>query len=141
MPLYILDTDHMSLLERGGTPSLPLSLNLSAVPEPDIATTIISYEEQCKGWLAKTSREKDEALIRAYVQFGQHLEIYASINVLPYDARAHAIFQTLRMQRVRIGTQDLKIAVITLVNDATLLTRNAQDFARVPGLKFEDWSV
>lgn len=137
--MHILDTDHMSILERGGAPALALTLKLGALPDAEIATTIISYEEQCKGWLAKTAREKDDALLRAYKQFGQHLEIYSNMNVLPYDERAHAIFQTLRSQKLRVGTQDLKIAAIALANDATLLTRNTQDFARIPGLKFEDW--
>ena len=86
-------------------------------------------------------------MIRAYSffwsasGFGQHLEIYASITVLPYDARSHAIFQSLRDQKIRMGTQDMKIAAIALANDATLLTRNLRDFARVPALKFADWSA
>ena len=139
--MYILDTDHMSILERGGTPALQLTLKLSTLPDWQVATKIVSYEEQCKGWLAKTAKEKDEALLRAYVQLGQHLEIYAGMIVLPYDARAHTIFQTLHSQRVRIGTQDLKIAAIALANNATVLTRNTQDFARVTNLNFEDWAV
>jgi len=112
----------MTILERGGTSALQLSLKLSVLPDREISTTIVSYEEQCKGWLAKTAREKDDALIRAYVQLGQHLEIYAAMIVLPYDAGAHSIFQTLQNLRVRIGTQDLKIAAIALANDATILT-------------------
>lgn len=139
--MYLLDTDHMSILERGGTPALHLTLKLSTFPDWQITTTIVSYEEQCKGWLAKTSKEKDDALIRAYVQLGQHLEIYAGMTVLPYDARAHTIFQSLQSRKVRIGTQDLKIAAIALANNATVLTRNTQHFSRVPDLKFEDWSV
>ena len=139
--MYLLDTDHMSILERGGTPALTLTLKLSVLPDSQIATTIISYEEQCKGWLAKTSRDKDEALIRAYLQLGQHLEIYAGMTVLPYDADAHAVFQELQRQKTRVGTQDLKIAAIVLANDATLLTRNTQDFSRIPNLNFADWSV
>lgn len=47
--MYILDTDHMSILERGGVPALQLTLKLSRVPDALIATTIVSYEEQCKG--------------------------------------------------------------------------------------------
>jgi tRNA(fMet)-specific endonuclease VapC len=34
---------------------------------------------------------------------------------------------------------DLKIASIALASDATLLTRNATDFRRIPGLRVEDW--
>ena len=34
---------------------------------------------------------------------------------------------------------DLKIACIVLAHDASLLTRNASDFAQVPGLRFENW--
>jgi len=45
----------------------------------------------------------------------------------------------LRSEGVRIGSMDLKIACITLVRDATLLSRNAIDFNRVPGLHFENW--
>ena len=139
--VYLLDTDHMSILQRGGTAALPLTLRLSILADRQIATSIVSYEEQCKGWLAKTARARDDALLRAYVQLGQHLEIYAGINVLPYDVRAHTIFQSLRGQRVRTGTQDLKIAAIALANDATILTRNTTDFSRVTNLKFEDWSM
>lgn len=34
---------------------------------------------------------------------------------------------------------DLKIASIALANDATVLTRNARDFGKVPNLRIEDW--
>lgn len=34
---------------------------------------------------------------------------------------------------------DTKIASIALANRATLLTRNANDFQKVPDLQIEDW--
>jgi hypothetical protein len=43
--------------------------------------------------------------------------------------------------RLRVGTQHLKIAAIALANHVTLLTRNRRDFARIPGLGVDDWSV
>lgn len=43
--MRILDTDHMTLLERGGISAVPLEIRLAQVPASEIATTIISYEE------------------------------------------------------------------------------------------------
>lgn len=43
--MHILDTDHMSILERGGTPALTLTLKLSTLADSEVATTIVSYEE------------------------------------------------------------------------------------------------
>ena len=50
--MRILDTDHMTLLERGGIGAFALDLRLSQIPVSEIATTIISYEEQMRGWLS-----------------------------------------------------------------------------------------
>lgn len=38
-----------------------------------------------------------------------------------------------------IGPYDLLIAGIALAHDLTLVTHNTAEFARVPGLKLEDW--
>jgi tRNA(fMet)-specific endonuclease VapC len=45
----------------------------------------------------------------------------------------------LRAARIRIGTCDLKIASICLVDGATLLSRNLADFTQVPSLHVENW--
>jgi len=59
--------------------------------------------------------------------------------ILPWDADAAELFLQFRGQGVRIGSMDLKLACIALAHDATLLTRNATDFSRVPGLRIENW--
>jgi predicted nucleic acid-binding protein len=87
MTMYLLDTDHITLIDRGGKEAEAIRTRLSGVPQED--------EE----------------------------------------------FQRLCVRRVRIGTMDLKIAAIALANDATLLSRNLPDFAKVPGLRVEDWSA
>jgi tRNA(fMet)-specific endonuclease VapC len=57
-----------------------------------------------------------------------------------FTEEAHDRFIDLRRQGIRIGTQDLRIAAICLVNQLTLVTRNRQDFTQVPGLVLQDWT-
>jgi tRNA(fMet)-specific endonuclease VapC len=59
--------------------------------------------------------------------------------VAPFDEAAANMFDELRAKKVNIGSCDLKIAAIAIVNDATLLTANTIDFEKVPGLRFESW--
>src|SRR5437764_1273286 len=104
------------------------------------AVTIVTAEEQLRGWLAKIHRIKDARdQIGPYRELGELLQIFNRMPVIPFDNRAADEFGRLRQQKVRIGTLDLKIAAITLANDALLLTANRRVFARVPGLRFENW--
>ncbi len=142
--MVILDTDHVSLLERRASSSegLRLAERLDPIPAADQATTVISYEEQLRGWLAVLAKARNMGQqIDAYRRLKRQLENYCRILVLEFDETAATIFQRLKQSGLRIGTMDLKIAAITLAHDPTLLTRNLADFRRVPNLKIEDWTV
>ncbi|MGL5831990.1 MAG: type II toxin-antitoxin system VapC family toxin, partial [Waterburya sp.] len=56
------------------------------------------------------------------------------------DEQAAYEFQRLKKMYPRLGTMDLKIASIVLVNQAILLTRNNLDFGLIKGLSIEDWT-
>jgi tRNA(fMet)-specific endonuclease VapC len=138
--VLVLDTNHVSELGYGTPAGLRLRERLLTSGE-DTATTIITVEEQLRGWLAKIHRLSDpHDQILPYRRLHERIEFFARWTVLPWDAAAADLFRKLRRQGVRIGTMDLKIASIALVHDATLLTRNASDFARVPELNVEDWT-
>ena len=140
--MFVLDTDHMSLLEWGGEGSAVLRERLADCDPGEVATTIISYEEQIRGWMAYIARARSLAQqVEAYRRLRGHLENYRQVPVLDFNEPAAAVFQQLRRSRLRIGTMDLKIAAIVIAMDATLLSRNTGDFSKVPGLKFEDWSA
>lgn len=64
---------------------------------------------------------------------------FATWRVLEWDEPAVNQFQSLKQASIKVGTMDLKIASIVLTTGATLLTRNTNDFVRVPGLQIEDW--
>ena len=56
--MLVLDTDHLSLLEWGGPDSVALRERLADAAPDDVVTTIISYEEQMRGWMAYLARAK-----------------------------------------------------------------------------------
>lgn len=141
--MFLLDTDHMSALEWGsGAAGQRLLARLNTLPANAAATTIITFEEQTRGWLALLAQTRSLTdQVDAYRRLKRLLDNYLKIEVLEFDAAAAAEFERLQRLRTRIGTMDLKIAAIALRHDATVLTCNRKDFSRVPGLRFEDWTV
>lgn len=138
MTLYILDSDHRSLYQRGHE---PLGQKLLAISPDQIVITVISAEELIRGRLSQIRKAANSSeRVRAYYWFTRTLEFLRDFTVLGYDAQAEAHYQTLIARKVRIGAQDLKIAAIALSQGATLVTRNRQDFERITSLSLEDWS-
>src|SRR6266849_1198152 len=135
---WLLDTDHVSLHERGHA---LLRSRLASVPPSSIAVSVVTVEEMIRGRLAILARRSEsEARIRAYAKFMETVLFFASIPVVPFDLACEQKFQELRSLRLRVGSQDLRIAATALVNILILVTRNRQDFERVPELVSEDWS-
>ena len=102
----------------------------------------MSFHEQvlgCHTYIGRATTAKE--IVRGYGMLLRLLSDYAAVAVLPFDTPAAAILDGLLAQRIRIGTMDLRIASIALANRLILVTRNQNDFRRVPGLTIEDWTV
>ena len=138
----ILDTDHLTVIQRQSEPAYTvLQARLQRVSSDDIYTTIISLEEQMRGWLAVISRAKRiHQDIFAYRQLHALFAFFSEIPVLDFNEAAAERFTRLRRARLRLGSMDIKIAAITLAYGATLLSRNLADFRQVPELQVEDWT-
>jgi tRNA(fMet)-specific endonuclease VapC len=137
--LWILDTDHISLLQRGhpAVEQRIRSINLN-----DIAITIISVEEQLYGRLNSIRRAKSpETLKTAYQGLFETLDDFNAANILEFNTTAISLYQELVRQKIRVGTQDLRIAAIVLSVNGILVTRNQRDFAKIPNLVIQDWSL
>lgn len=137
--MFVLDTNHLTELgyDRPAGARLAARLQKSGLPA---VTTIVCVEEQLRGWLARIAKFVDpHRQIEAYAELGERVNFLATFTLLPWDREAADYFTRLRRQGIRIGSMDLKIACITIEHDATLLTRNTVDFAKVPGLRFENW--
>ena len=59
---------------------------------------------------------------------------------IDFDRNAAEIYKNLKSSKTRIGTMDLKIASITISNNAILVSRNLRDFEQVPNLVVKDWT-
>jgi tRNA(fMet)-specific endonuclease VapC len=141
--MVVLDTDHLTLLQWAECAAARrLRERLEQVPPEQWAATIITYEEQTRGWLAHVAHARTPVqMVDAYRKLNRHLNGFRPLRVLEFDERAAAEFQRLRQSRLRIGTKDIQIAAIVLAFGATLLSGNLGHFHKVPGLRVEDWTV
>ena len=140
--MYILDTDHLTILQRGGQLAQQLKYKLADLDPNQVFTTIITYEEQTRGWLSYIAKQSSmDSQIIAYQELEKHLNNYRSIPVIGYDQNSALKFQELRKIYKKLGSMDLKIASICITHQALLLTRNLKDFGQILELNAEDWTI
>ena len=140
---YLLDTDHISILQRESGPEFAtLSARINQVPREDLAFSVVSFHEQVLGGHAYINRARRAAdLVRGYAMLARILRHFAMAPVVPFDEDAAAVFEGLGQQRLRVPIMDLRIASTALSRGLVLLSRNMADFAKVPGLVIEDWTL
>lgn len=128
--MYVLDTNTVIYFFKGMG---EVSKNLFAVPPQEIALPAIALYELETG-IAKTGSEKRRHQLDILLR---------SIRVLPF-AHAEAeiaakIRAYLEQQGTPIGPMDTLIAGTALTHQGILVTRNIEEFKRVPGLQAVNW--
>lgn len=131
--MALFDTDVLSnLLKRQPSPHLVARLRLEPGPQ---FTSSVTLGELVYG-AHRLSDRTDDLLARID-------RLLLSFTLLPFDADAARVYGRIRADLARAGTPladaDLRIAAIALARDLTLVTANARHFARVPGLRMENW--
>jgi tRNA(fMet)-specific endonuclease VapC len=80
--MVVLDTDHMSVLERNTQPgAATLRAHLANLLPDEVVTTIISYEEQMRGWMAYLAQSRSVA--QQGVAYGRLLQHLTTIDGFP----------------------------------------------------------
>lgn len=139
--VLILDTDLLTVVQRGTGDQYETLVGRLDAADDLVCVTIISFEEQIRGWLAYISRAKHVVKqLPAYARLRQLIDDFSTRPILDFDARALDHFDEFRKRKLRVGTMDLKIAAIVVANGATLLSPILRDFRAVPGLRVEDWA-
>ena len=138
MTRFVLDTDIVSLLQRGNR---LVTAHVGSHSPDEVATTVITVEEQLSGWYTLLRRAKTAMeLVPVYERMSETVRFLSSLPILTFTERAATIYEQLRQQKPRIGRMDLRIAAIALSHDATLMARNLSDFEDIEGLTVVDWS-
>jgi tRNA(fMet)-specific endonuclease VapC len=141
MSLWILDTDHVSLLlERHPQVSRKVS-ELGA----DVAITIVTVQELFNGWVVRINNAKEiEDVVRLYRKLDRTVLLCKRIPVLSFDEVVGDRYRQMLQETPSLSKKrlekDMRIAAIALVNDAIVVTRNDRDFSQVPGIRLENWT-
>jgi tRNA(fMet)-specific endonuclease VapC len=129
--MYVLDTNTLLDYFRGRG---NVAKHLLAVPPGEIALPAIVVYEVWVGVLGSRNAVRRKA---------QYEHFLATVEVLPFDAgvgrRAAEIRHALERRGEGIGPLDTLIAATAIASNATMVTRNVREFARVRGLKLADW--
>ncbi len=129
--MYILDTNTLIYYFKGQGQVAKNFANVS--PEEIGISTIVLFELQV-GIAKSTSPEKRT----------QQLDrLLSRVNLIPFDRDSAVAAATIRAQLEQQGTPigpiDVLIAGTALALQATLVTHNVKEFARVSGLAIADW--
>lgn len=136
--MFVLDTDTLTHLLLGH----PRVTAQRAQATREVVLTVVTRIEVLQGRFSAVLKAEDgQKLAQAQQRLLQTEKDLEKFNALLVDSSVAAEFDHLRQDKKarRIGRGDLLVAAITLANRATLVTRNEKDFARVPGLRIENW--
>lgn len=128
---YLLDTNILSDLVRN--PQGIVAAQIAKAGEDSVCTSIVVAAELRYG-----AAKSNSAKLAGRVDL-----ILSALEILPLDTPADKQYADIRHHLTRqgtpIGPNDLLIAAHALANQLTVVTANAGEFSRVPGLKVENW--
>ena len=131
---YLLDTDICVYIIKDRP--LPVRERLAELHGTQAGMSVVSYLELWYGAWKSTQRQESLRKIE---------ELREAIPVLPLDAEIARYFGRIRADLERqgtpIGSYDLMIAAHALSLDLILVTNNTREFARIEGLRLENWAA
>jgi tRNA(fMet)-specific endonuclease VapC len=133
---YLLDTNAVIALLKNQPAGMRSRLRRIMSRGASIGVSSVVLYELWYG-VARSGRRRENA---------ERLHVFLSgnINVVPFDEEdavaAGDLRAALETAGTPIGPYDLLIAAQALRIRATLVTANVSEFARVPGLVWQDWT-
>src|SRR3954454_10466575 len=106
--MFVLDTDHITIRQTHDQPEFAhLTQRMAQRPAGEFYYAVVSFHEQVLGANVYINRARTEQeLADGYELLQRMLAEYGTAQVLPFDRAAARVFNSLRAQKVRIGTMD-----------------------------------
>ncbi len=125
MTCFLLDANMAiyAMIDADG----PVTRRIAECEPGSLMVSAISFAEIALG--TQLQKPPPQEVLAAFV---------AAIPILPFDEAAAREYARLPFKRARF---DRLLAAHALSIDATVVTNNEADFADVPGLKVENWTV
>ena len=132
--IYLMDSNACIGWLRQNEPKL--MARIAQQPPGNIVLCSVVVGELCFGAERSGAKHRTSNLLRL-----QQLRL--RFSSIPFNDSAAEEYGRLPAHLTRlgqiIGSNDLQIAAIALVNGFTLVTHNTKEFSRLPGLLLEDW--
>ena len=130
---YMMDTN-ICIYAIKNKPESVIRKILSQNPE-DLCISVVTYAELMHGVEKSQAVEKNRIAMPLFL---------SAITVLDFDGEAAEAYGQIRAELERkgtpIGPMDLLIAGHARSQGLILVTNNTREFARVTGLRIEDWT-
>ena len=130
---YMMDTN-ICIYAIKSKPESVIRKILSQNPE-DLCISVVTYAELMHGVEKSQAVEKNRIAMSLFL---------SAITVLDFDGEAAEAYGQIRAELERKGTpidpMDLLIAGHARSQGLILVTNNTREFARVTGLRIEDWT-
>jgi tRNA(fMet)-specific endonuclease VapC len=124
-PAFLLDTNVCIYILEGKI--APLRQRLESLEPGSVIVSSISFAEVMRG-IDRADSVRERRAER----------LFAFFPVLPFDVAAGSAYRDVPFKR---GSFDRLIAAHALALNLTLVTNNERDFADLPGLRVENWTV
>ncbi len=140
MSLYVLDTDHVSLI-LSNHPQVTAN-----AAQHQIAISIITVQELFNGWMGRINDPSQIGNLPAlYSKLSLTIKYLQTVEVLDFTVETDECLKNLlranpplRKNRLQ---KDMRIAAIALSLNLPIATRNRRDFELVPNLQIIDWTI
>ena len=125
--LYLLDTNAVSDIQREKY-NVRQRMEEELAKKNQLAICPIVYYEIIRGFKISNAPKK----------FEQFMEIFKYLKKLSFDESATIKAAEISL-KYKLEGNDIYIAATAIVNGCTLVTANDKHFARIDGLKVENW--